>query len=73
MSISERAAELAAKHFPKRRISYSNEDFDVIQSIASSLTDDDRKAGREAPQFGYSSANYEAAKVAVNARLSPWR
>ena len=72
MSLSERAAELAAKRFPKRRISYSNEDFDVMQSIASTLTDEDRKAGKEAPKFGYSSENYEAAKVAVNARLSPW-
>lgn len=57
---------------PNKRITYSNQDFDVTQQIAHALTDADRAAGVEgAPRYGYSSVNYKRAKQAVRAWLRP--
>lgn len=46
-------------------ITYSNQDFDEIQRYAFALTDADRKAGREAPAYGYSLENIGKAQSAV--------
>lgn len=45
--------------------SYSNEDFDVAQSVARMLTDEDRAAGREAPRTGYSKENFDLAQDVI--------
>lgn len=37
--------------------SYANGDFDLAQSVAQRLTDEDRAAGRPAPAYGYSAEN----------------
>jgi hypothetical protein len=50
---------------PTKRISYSNEDFDIVSRVAFTLTDSDRKAGKDAPAFGYSAANYKLAQDAM--------
>jgi len=43
-------------------ITYSNQDFDEKQHRAQKLTDDDRAAGRPAPQYGYSKENFQRAE-----------
>jgi hypothetical protein len=40
---------------------YSCERFDRYQEVALALTDSDRLAGRDAPRYGYSAANFRAA------------
>jgi len=45
--------------------SYSNEGFDMAQSLAYRLTDMDRAAGRPAPPFGYSRERFREAEAAV--------
>jgi hypothetical protein len=48
------------------RWTYSNEDFDVAQSLAHELTELDRKAGiASAPKHGYSAANWNRAHSVI--------
>jgi len=53
--------------YPKWRATYSNEAFDRAQALAQVLTDLDRKAGRAAPAYGYSDANFKEAERIVRA------
>jgi len=53
------------------RIAYSGQDFDIAQSIADRLTDDDRKAGRAAPAAGYSDANFKLVESVIRAGSGP--
>ncbi len=53
------AAEVAAAR------SYSNGVFDLAQHVANLLTLADRKAGREAPAYGYSSENFARAEAMI--------
>jgi len=53
------------------RIAYSGQDFDIAQSIAARLTDDDRKAGRAAPAAGYSDANFKLVESVIRAGSGP--
>jgi hypothetical protein len=46
-------------------IRYSNEDFDIAQQVAVALTDEDRKAGKEAPRCGYSMESWDRAQRAI--------
>lgn len=45
--------------------SYSNGIFDLAQSVAYQLTDEDRAAGRPAPRHGYSSENFARAEEMI--------
>jgi hypothetical protein len=45
---------------------YANESFDRAQALAQRLTDEDRTAGRPAPAYGYSRANFAKADQIVN-------
>jgi hypothetical protein len=60
----DRAADLIASYKPWAS-SYSNEDFDRVQSLAGQLTDLDREEGRPAPAVGYSKERYAQAKQVV--------
>lgn len=60
-------AELLGHHYPRWTASFSNEQFDRAQGLAFKLTDADRKAGRPAPAYGYSIANFELADALVSA------
>lgn len=53
--------------YPRWQQRYSNEDFDRAEALALQLTDEDRKAGREAPPHGYSSASWWKARRIVRA------
>lgn len=53
------AAEVAAAR------SYSNGIFDLAQHVANLLTLADRKAGREAPAYGYSAENFARAEAMI--------
>ena len=53
--------------YPAWRCSYSNEGFDRTQSLASQITEEDRRAGRDAPPFGYSDTAWEEAERLVRA------
>ena len=67
------ALHLAALQLPSRMIRYSGEDFDITQYIARALTDADRRRGRPAPAFGYSSEHFDTAEKALRAwRTSAW-
>lgn len=57
----------AAVTYPRWVQSYSNEDFDRIQALATRLTEEDRAAGRPTAAAGYSDARYEQAEGAVQA------
>lgn len=75
LTATDKGRALVEKHRPKpgTRIypawesSYSGESFDRAQSLASELTDEDRRAGREAPAHGYSAANFDRARAIVDA------
>ena len=67
------ALHLAALKLPTKMITYSNQDFDLTQTIAGILTEADRKRGRPAPEFGYSGEHFATAQKALNAwRDSAW-
>lgn len=67
------ALHLASLKLPTKMISYSNQDFDITQTIARILTDADRKHGRPAPDFGYTGEHFATAQKALNAwRDSAW-
>lgn len=53
--------------YPKWRQRYSNEDFDRISALTNAMTENDRKAGRDAPDYGYSKKNWDAAETIVKA------
>jgi hypothetical protein len=53
--------------YPAWTYSYSNEDFDRTQSLASQITDEHRKAGLPAPAGGYSAAAWAEAEALVQA------
>lgn len=53
-------------NYPAWSASYSNEAFDRAQALAADLTQADRDAGRSAPQYGYSSANFITARQIVD-------
>jgi hypothetical protein len=65
-----KALDKARSALPTKRTSYSNQDFDIAQQIASELTEEDRVNGIPgAPRHGYSAANYALAESA----LRTWR
>lgn len=43
--------------------SYPNENFDKLQSYALAIAREERAKGREFPRYGYSDADWEAARV----------
>lgn len=47
-------------------IVYSGQDFDEIQVRAAQITEDNRKAGRPAPLYGYSEEAFEQAQKERN-------
>lgn len=67
----EAAKKTSARRKNPMRIAYSGQDFDVAQSIAARLTDDDRKAGRAAPAAGYSDANFKLVESVIRAGSGP--
>jgi hypothetical protein len=71
LHIVQGAARALSKKAKKKRVykawtaQYSNEGFTRAQQLADELTDEDRKAGREAPSHGYSAANFKRAERIV--------
>lgn len=55
---------MESKWFVKRE-AYSGERFDRAQQLAQILTDEDRQAGRPAPQYGYSAERFAEAERIV--------
>lgn len=53
--------------YPSWEQTYSSEDFDRAQQLASELTEADRRRGRAAPAYGYSGPNFKKAETIVRA------
>ena len=49
---------------------YSNQRFYEQQQRAAELTDKDRRAGQEAPRYGYSAKNWTIAEIEYEAALA---
>lgn len=54
-----------SRSYPPWRQSYSFEDFDRAQQLATEWTDEDRAAGRPAPAGGYSREHFRLADTLV--------
>jgi hypothetical protein len=54
--------------------SYPFENFDRLQSYALLIADEERAKGRELPRYGYSNADWEAARERLRSEWArrPW-
>ena len=64
--ITEALSQSGSK-YPRWRASYSNDEFDRAQDLATRLTNADRAQGRPAPRHGYSTERFQEATRIVRA------
>lgn len=58
---------MTGRIYPAWTATRSGEDFDRAQGLAVTLTEEDRRAGRPAPEYGYSGEAFDRATAIVHA------